>query len=484
MYNNRKSNFLSVNWSKRETVHDVCATEVLTTDKQNCEFDAIHFKIKGNIINFIAHNKYKVAKVDKSALKVSVCRGTIDQMLAETQNEMEIPEYVSLLYLKFHELDKNTLAKISNLSAFFEDYKVCKGNVYNKPCSANYVVYHPMSEEILKFNVPDSHWKHTLGTIMYFGSELNHPDRIYEKHAKRSPEKIDELTKGKIFTILEGPYVFIFILEPTYFSLPNHHFFSMPFLPSGTNINKSMLKIFCTDHNGIGVPMPYDHTKIMLLLAKHFTGKSITSIGANHIHYFNTSATIYEQEDEDKPIPLFSRMADRLLKGEDTKYNNLANEFCKVFANISRDTSQLAGFIAQNTRARAKDYFDEMLKNQKESQKEKYEIIIREKDATIASLDETAYVAKCNAYVAEADAKVALVKENYRQEKLKMDSSVQNEVKTLRDRIESLERQLSTARANTPDSGKKAKWNDTRKSRGDDDHDDAGGSNKKKRKAK
>ena len=112
-----------------------------------------------------------------------------------------------------------------------------------------------MSEEILKFNVPDSHWKHTLGTIMYFGSELNHPDRIYEKHAKESPEKIDELTKGKIFTILEGPYVFIFILEPTYFSLPNHHFFSMPFLPSGYNYNKSMLKIFCTDHNGIGVPI-------------------------------------------------------------------------------------------------------------------------------------------------------------------------------------------------------------------------------------
>ena len=39
---------------------------------------------------------------------------------------------------------------------------------------------------------------------------------------------------------------------------------------------------------------------------------------------------------------------------------------------------------------------------------------------------------------------------------VKKDISVQNEVKTLRDRIESLERQLSQARANTPDSGKKA----------------------------
>ena len=67
---------------------------------------------------------------------------------------------------------------------------------------------------------------------------------------------------------------------------------------------------------------------------------------------------------------------------------------------------------------------------------------------------------------------------------VKKDISVQNEVKTLRDRIESLERQLSQARANTPDSGKKAKWNDTRKSRGDDDDDDAGGSSKKKRKGK
>ena len=65
-----------------------------------------------------------------------------------------------------------------------------------------------------------------------------------------------------------------------------------------------------------------------------------------------------------------------------------------------------------------------------------------------------------------------------------MDSSVQNEVKTLKATIETLERQLSQARANTPDSGKKAKWNDTRKSRGDDDDDDAGGSSKKKRKGK
>ena len=57
-------------------------------------------------------------------------------------------------------------------------------------------------------------------------------------------------------------------------------------------------------------------------------------------------------------------------------------------------------------------------------------------------------------------------------------------MKTLREKIETLERQLSIARAKTPDSVKKAKWNDTRKSRGDDDDDDAGGSNKKKRKAK
>jgi hypothetical protein len=468
-------------WKKH--IYDVCKKELRLTPQQRAEYEALQLNETEGTIQAIAHKKFVVATFGKSLEDgYTIDKVTICKMLSGRTHAMSPHEYVlSVLHLKVSE-NPNIPMKCYGDT----DYDIPQGD------TAQMVIYHTLDKEIIQVTCPDNYWKHTLGELMYPISE--NPGQTYEQTLQKydKTKNITERTKGKVFTLLDGEFVFIYVFEKSYVDMPNHHFVAMPFLPLEFP-KKDRLKIFCTDLNGIGVPIPYEIGELELLLAKRFSGQTIEE-GENLLFLLDVKGPkqIFVQQDEPL-LPMIKGYVEQSLS--QPKRVQMGNEFRAMFKICASNALKF------KTRTADEEYYEnhiENLEKQKDkyetlitekdatiaSLNEKYKIIIAEKDATIASLDETAYVAKWKAYVAEADAKVAQVQEKCRLESVSRDNSVQNEVKTLRDRIESLERQLSQARANTPDSGKKAKWNDTRKSRGDDDDDDAGGSSKKKRKGK
>ena len=114
---------------------------------------------------------------------------------------------------------------------------------------------------------------------------------------------------------------------------------------------KDRLKIFCTDINGIGVPIHYEIGELELLLAKHFCGQTIEDL-ENFLFLFDVKGpkNIVVQEDE----PVLSMIKGYVEQSlSQPERNQMGKEFTAMFSTIASNALHIKTFQADKEKYEA-----------------------------------------------------------------------------------------------------------------------------------